>query len=55
LALLIANCTLPLWRNLATAIAVGILVLLIGVAFVLWMASVIARGARDYTIDSALT
>jgi hypothetical protein len=55
LALLIANGTLPLWRDLATVIAVGILLLLIGVAFALRMASVIARAAHDYTIDNALT
>jgi hypothetical protein len=55
LALLIANGTLPLWRDHAITIAVGIPLLRIGVAFALRMASVIARGARDYTIDSAPT
>ncbi|MDB5564014.1 MAG: histidine kinase [Tardiphaga sp.] len=34
----------PLWRDLAITIAIGILLLLIGVAFALRMASVIARG-----------
>lgn len=34
----------PLWRNLAVTIAVGILLMLVGVAFALRMASAIARG-----------
>jgi two-component sensor histidine kinase len=42
----IPNSTLvsPLWKNLAITIAVGILLMLIGVGFALRMASAIARG-----------
>jgi two-component sensor histidine kinase len=48
----IASNTLvsPLWKNLAITIAVGILLLLIGVAFALRMASTIARGETLHTL-----
>jgi two-component sensor histidine kinase len=39
-----ASLVLPLWRDLALTIAIGILLLLIGVGFALRMASAIARG-----------
>jgi two-component sensor histidine kinase len=48
----IATSTLvsPLWKNLAITIAVGVLLLLIGVAFALRMASAIARAETLHTL-----
>jgi two-component sensor histidine kinase len=40
----ISSLILPLWRNLAITIAIGILLMLVGVAFALRMASAVARG-----------
>ena len=45
-----ASLTAPLWRALAITIAVGILLLLIGVGFALRMASVIARGEAQHAL-----
>lgn len=40
----ISTLAQPLWRNLAITISIGILLMLVGVAFALRMASAIARG-----------
>jgi two-component sensor histidine kinase len=39
-----SSLILPLWRNLAITVSIGILLMLVGVAFAMRMASAIARG-----------
>ena len=45
-----ASLAKPLWRDLAITVAIGILLLLVGVGFALRMASAVARGEALHTL-----